>query len=69
MTDRINVGDLLRDNDPRTPRTLTITSIGERYVWAVYAARTSRIRMDRIYIDSKPRRTGFTLWPKEGGTP
>lgn len=62
---------MVKDNDPRTPnRVLTVRWItpsgpfgGPQ--WAVCSdgvtRREHRIRLDRIYTDGKPRRTGFTL--------
>ena len=56
-------GDRIRDNDPRFPdRVLTVTTLTDRYVWAVTASGLeSRIQRRSVHIDGKPRRSGFSL--------
>lgn len=67
----MKVGDTLKDNDPRMGhRVLTITSIG---VIGIHGAESVRakgragpevsISTKRIYMDGKPRRSGFDLVP------
>lgn len=66
--DFIRIGDMIRDNDPRTevtpgkPRKLRVTDISLDHAWACAAgsARKIRVSLRRIHLDSKPRRTGFT---------
>lgn len=62
----LQVGDVIKDNDPRMPnRQLRIVSLEPHYVQACQRHDTSefpktvRIRRDRIF--GVPRRTGFTL--------
>lgn len=58
----LKIGDKVKDNDPRSlHRVLTITSVGNETVMAVFAARHSRISIRRIHTDGKPRRSGFSL--------
>lgn len=66
MNRELKIGDRIADNDPRfTPRVLTITDLTDRYVFAVTPrGHEVRIQRRRIYIDGKPRRTGFSLVPE-----
>jgi hypothetical protein len=62
----IKVGDVLKDNDPRSKGRLLYVR------WAMvdgfvqvsttpYGTRLTRIRTNRIHEDDKPRRTGYSL--------
>jgi hypothetical protein len=59
----MNVGDKIKDNDPRMAgRTLTIVDAADpHYVKAAHAGRFFSILRRRIYTDGKPRRSGFSL--------
>ena len=71
----VRIGDALRDNDPRTrtpfPRVLRVVELtSDGYVRAVPVVagilqpkHSTRIRLDRIHSDGKPRRSGFSLVP------
>lgn len=69
MKYEVKVGDRIKDNDPRTSgRVLIVEEVvpghPHSYANCVDAhnpQRKPRIRLDRIYTDGKPRRTGFTL--------
>ena len=61
---KIEVGDKLKDNDPRMDRrVLTVREVGDTHVRAQQAKGWPwvRIRIDRIHCDGKPRRSGFDL--------
>lgn len=61
--DRLNVGDILKDNDPRMPltRALTVVKLLTNYVSVKdHAGRVFQLARKRIYTDEKQRRTGFT---------
>ena len=67
----IKVGDILRDNNPRSKgRLLYVREIimgppdHTHYVRASLepaSTRLTRIRTDRIHEDDKPRRTGYSV--------
>ena len=65
----LRVGDLIRDNDPRTPgRVLRVVDMDfDRFpILHVVACadgywRRVRIRLDRIHTDGRPRRSGWSL--------
>lgn len=63
----IGLGDHLRDNDPRTKeRTLYVRKIQGGYAHCateVMGQVRTRVRLDRIHTDGKPRRTGYSLIP------
>jgi len=65
MTRELKVGDRIKDNDPRMGgRVLTICAVALSgdYVRARDSIGFERMYMtSRIYMDSKPRRRGFTL--------
>ena len=65
----MKIGDTLKDNDVRMwsgKRKLIIISIGVTHVTAQQGSiRPVKIRKDRIYVDGKPRRSGFDLIPQE----
>ena len=64
MTTEIKPGDTIRDNDPREDgRTLTVERVEAGYAHCASpcSAHRTRIRLDRIYTDDKPRRSGFSL--------
>ena len=65
MTTEIKPGDKIRDNDPREDgRTLTVEHIADGYAHCYRSPQSThrtRIRLDRIYTDDKPRRSGFSL--------
>jgi len=65
----IKPGDVIRDNDPReNGRTLTVELVEGGYAhcsrspWSTYR---TRIRLDRIHTDGKPRRSGFSRTHQE----
>lgn len=61
---QIRVGDRIKDNDKRMGnRRLTVLELTETHAIAKpdYWHLTTRIRLDRIHTDGKPRRTGFSL--------
>lgn len=61
----ISVGDILKDNDPRSKgRTLYVRKVQGNYVHAALTAmgvRLTRVRLDRIHEDDKPRCTGYSV--------
>ena len=63
MSEELNVGDRIKDNDPRMGnRVLTVTAIEAGEVLAQSKSgfcRNIRISRKRIFIDGKPRRYGF----------
>lgn len=64
MGEEIKRGDLLRDNDPRMPNRV-LGVIGFDNKGRAIACRADGsgkvcIALRRIYIDEKPRRTGFS---------
>lgn len=61
-TPTLEVGDRIKDNDPRMPhRHLVIQSITDTHVVAKdTVSRTFKIRRKAIFLDAKSRRTGFT---------
>ena len=64
MTTEIRPGDKIRDNDPReNGRTLTVEHVedGHAHCTSPRSAYRTRIRLDRIYTDDKPRKSGFSL--------
>jgi len=63
VNDELNVGDLIRDNDPRMRgRVLTITHILPNGVAAKDGIGKTRLYLrNRIHTDGKPRRGGFDL--------
>ena len=69
MTTEIKPGDKIRDNDPReSGRVLTVEHIADGYAHCYRSPQSTyrtRIRLDRIYTDDKPRRSGFSLTGKE----
>jgi hypothetical protein len=67
MSIELQVGDRIKDNDPRVgDRVLVITEILPNGVAAksVYGQRIFCILRRRIYTDGKPRRNGFDLLPR-----
>ncbi len=61
----LNVGDKIKDNDPRMGvRTLTVVEVLPKHVMAKtqFGLRPFRIQKARIFADDKPRRTGFSLF-------
>ena len=65
MTTEIKPGDKIRDNDPREDgRVLTVEHVEGGYAHCYRSSQSTyrtRIRLDRIYTDDKPRRSGFSL--------
>lgn len=61
-TEPLKVGDLIRDNDPRsTARTLKVTAIGDEKVLARRANRPEvAISLSRVYVDGKQRKSGWS---------
>ena len=61
----ISVGDILRDNDPRSKgRLLYVRKVQAGHVHAAttpMGVRLTRVRQDRIHEDDKPRRTGYSV--------
>lgn len=59
----INVGDRIKDNDPRMPgRVLTVAEIDlDRVVAKNMLGHRYRILRRRIFVDGKVRRRGFDL--------
>jgi len=63
----LRVGDLIRDNDPlyrgkRVLVVLRVVSSGTaEYAIAAPIRRETRIRLDRIHTDGRPRRSGWSL--------
>lgn len=54
----VKPGQIWADNDPRTPRTLTITEVDSGFAYAVSSSgRKSRIRLTRF----RPNSTGYRL--------
>ena len=66
MQTGIKPGDIIKDNDPReNGRTLTVEHIEGGYAHCCRRSlrpthRRTRIRLDRIYTDDKPRKSGFS---------
>lgn len=59
------VGDWIEDNDPRSKHLgpwYRVTSIGPNYAVAHYqqTKRSVKVRLDRIYLDGKPRKSGWS---------
>ena len=68
---KIRINDEIRDNDPRCPdRVLFVHDVGPTHVMAARNpdARMVRIRIDRIHMDQKKRRSGWR-WLRHGGAP
>ena len=66
---KIQVGDKIKDNDPRTTnRVLQVIEINQTYCYADpgHSFPVVRIRLDRIHTDGKQRRSGFDLLTWEG---
>ena len=64
MTTEIKPGDTIRDNDPREcGRTLVVERVegGYAHCTSPWTIHRTRIRLDRIYTDDKPRKSGFSL--------
>lgn len=63
----VEVGTVLYDNDPRhlPGRKLIVTATDSTYAFCTGSAdrHQTRIRLDRIYTDGKPRRRGFSTTP------
>lgn len=63
----IGIGDHLKDNDPRSKgRTLYVRKVQGTHAYCateVMGTKLTRVRLDRIHEDSKPRRTGYSLIP------
>ncbi len=59
----ISVGDILKDNDPRMhKRMLYVRKVQAGYVHAAMqpmGTRLTRVRLDRVHEDDKPRATGY----------
>lgn len=61
MSEQLNVGDLIKDNDPRmTGRVLRVFDICGDMVRALGGGKIAVLSRRRIYTDSKPRRSGFS---------
>lgn len=62
---RIRIGSILKDNDPRLKeeRLLYVRKIhdGFAYCDTDTTGIPTRVRMDRIHSDGKPRRTGYDV--------
>ncbi|WP_421991673.1 hypothetical protein [Roseococcus sp.] len=61
----LEIGDRLRDNDPRMPgRILTVVDFvdvsGIRMAACRTGARNVKVSLTRIFLDDKERRTGFS---------
>lgn len=66
---KVKVGDRIKDNDPRVDnRVLTVIEVGYTFVRARQEglSRAVRIAPERIHVDDKPRRTGFSLLKNQG---
>lgn len=68
------IGMTIADNDPRmTGRKLVVKEVDCRYAYAARPIRHTgalvRIQLNRIFTDSKPRRTGFSVVPNAPGEP
>lgn len=65
----VRVGDHVRDNDPRSDyRTRVVVAISSEGRAQLRHPRITEIpstwvRLDRIYTDGKPRRTGWSVVP------
>ena len=59
----MNPGDKIKDNDPRNPnRILTIIEFTDKSaICMTEDKRRCSIKLNRIYSDGKPRRSGFDL--------
>lgn len=60
------IGRLIKDNDPRMPnRILQIRRVENGFVFASkrrdQTTGLTRIRMDRLHTDDKPRRSGWSV--------
>ena len=64
MNKPLKPSDVIKDNDPRMPnRKLLLHKVDERFVYARNmngGTREYRILRNRVYTDTKERRTGFS---------
>jgi len=69
MTSEIEIGDRIRDNDPRKPnRILKITWVGDSRVRARdWCGNSVSLQLRRIYTDGKARKGGFSLVDERQG--
>lgn len=72
MDEKVRIGDRLQSNDPREKgKVVIVTAVfqepndGKKY--AIYQAgkRIAKIRLDRIFTDSKARHKGYNLVPRD----
>ena len=64
MPTDLKPGDKIKDNDPRmTGRILRIEEVSRTHCLArnVHGGALVKIRMNRVYLDEKPRRSGFSI--------
>lgn len=64
MTRELQVGDRIKDNDPRMAgrAPLIVRKVDGQYAYAEsWRGREFRLLLNRIYTDDKARRTGFSL--------
>lgn len=61
----VSAGDILKDNDPRSKgRLLYVRKVQAGHVHAALTpmgTRLTRVRLDRVHTDDKPRRTGYSI--------
>lgn len=66
MPRELKPGDRIKDNDPRmTNRVLVVGTVGTHSCTAknIHGGKQTTISLDRIHMDEKPRRSGFSLIP------
>jgi len=59
----IKAGSILKDNDPRVQDgiRLVVVKVEDGRALCQRGQRTVKIRLDRIFADGKPRRSGFDV--------
>lgn len=62
MVEPLSAGDWIKDNDPRMPQRLlkVVRVTQERAICDDLVGRPFPILLRRIYLDGRPRRSGFT---------
>jgi hypothetical protein len=64
---KLKPGQILHDNDPRySGRKLEVVRIEGSFAVCMCGPRQVKVRLDYIFGDGKPRRSGYSAAPEDG---
>ena len=65
----LKVGQILHDNDPRyRGRKLEVVRVEGSYAVCMCGPRQVKVRLDYIFSDGKPRRSGYSTVVEDGSS-